>query len=245
MNEILIIEDKDSLRQMLKEALEENEFLVDEAKNGAEAIQKIKAQKYFVILSDLKIPHVEGLEILLAAKEADPDNAIIYMTAYGSIEIAVEAMKKGAYDFLPKPVDINHLLLLVKRIQMEQQLRYENMLLKEEYSKRLGFPRIIGEDPVFKEVAVALQKAAPRDTTVLIMGESGTGKELFARAIHQLSPRKNAPFVAISCAAIPKLCWKTNFLDMKKERLRALIIASSVNLNSPMVDPSFSMKLAR
>src|SRR5262249_50038623 len=139
MNEILIIEDKDSLRKMLKEALEENEFLVDEAKNGAEAIQKIKAQKYFVILSDLKIPQVEGLEILTAAKEADPDNAVIYMTAYGSIEIAVEAMKKGAYDFLPKPVDINHLLLLVKRIQIEQQLRYENMLLREEFSKRLGF----------------------------------------------------------------------------------------------------------
>lgn len=204
MNEILLIEDKESLREMLKKALEENGFSVEEARDGIEAVSKIKSRKYLLILSDLKLPHVTGLEILRVAREVDPDNTVIFMTAYGSIEIAVEAIKSGAYDFLPKPVDINHLLLLVRRVRGALQLRYENMILREEFSRRLGFPRIIGEDRSFQEVALAIQKAAPTDASILITGESGTGKELFARAIHHLSPRKEAPFVAVNCAAIPE-----------------------------------------
>lgn len=204
MKEVLLVEDKDSLREMLRNALEENSYKVEEARDGIEAVSKIKQRKYLLILSDLRIPHITGLEILRVAKEVDPDNTVIFMTAYGSIEVAVEAMKNGAYDFLPKPVDINHLLLLMGRIQRAQQLRYENIVLKEEFARRLGFPRIIGEDRAFQEVALAIQKAAPTETTVLITGESGTGKELFARAIHQLSPRKEATFVALNCAAIPE-----------------------------------------
>ena len=143
---VLLIEDKDSLREMLKRALEEGGFVVEEARDGIEAFHKIKSERFLLILSDLRIPHVDGLEILRVAKEADAETPVIFMTAYGSIEIAVEAMKNGAYDFLPKPVDINHLLLLVKRIQSSQQLRNENMILKEEFSRMLGFPRILGED---------------------------------------------------------------------------------------------------
>ena len=201
---VLLIEDKDSLREMLKRALEEGSFVVEEARDGIEAFHKIKNERFLLILSDLRIPHVEGLEILRVAKEADSETPVIFMTAYGSIEIAVEAMKNGAYDFMPKPVDINHLLLLVKRIQSSQQLRNENMILKEEFSRMLGFPRILGEDRSLQEITLAVQKAAPTDATVLITGESGTGKELFARAIHQLSTRKDAPFVAVNCAAIPE-----------------------------------------
>jgi DNA-binding NtrC family response regulator len=201
---VLLIEDKDSLREMLKRALEEGGFIVEEARDGIEAFKKIKSSRYLLILSDLRIPHVDGLEILRVAKEADAENIVIFMTAYGSIEIAVEAMKNGAYDFLPKPVDINHLQLLVQRIQSAQQLRNENMILREEFSRMLGFPRILGEDRSLQEITLAVQKAAPTDATVLITGESGTGKELFARAIHHMSPRKNAPFVAVNCAAIPE-----------------------------------------
>jgi DNA-binding NtrC family response regulator len=201
---VLLIEDKDSLREMLKRALEEGNFVVEEARDGIEAVHKIKNERFLLILSDLRIPHVEGLEILRVAKEVDSETPVIFMTAYGSIEIAVEAMKNGAYDFMPKPVDINHLLLLVKRIQSSLQLRNENMILKEAFSRMLGFPRILGEDRSLQEITLALQKAAPTDATVLITGESGTGKELFARAIHQLSPRKDAPFVAVNCAAIPE-----------------------------------------
>ena len=201
---ILLVEDKDSLREMFKKALEENGFSIEEARDGIEAVHKIKNEKFLLILSDLRIPHVHDLDILRVAKEADPENVIIFMTAYGSIELAVEAMKNGAYDFLPKPVDIHHLLLLVERVQLAQHLRYENILLKEEFSKKLGFPRIIGEAAAFRDVIATLQKAAPTEATILITGESGTGKELFARAIHQLSHRKNAPFVAVNCAAIPE-----------------------------------------
>jgi DNA-binding NtrC family response regulator len=201
---VLLIEDKDSLREMLKRALEEGRFIVEEARDGIEAVHKIKNERFLLILSDLRIPHVDGLEILRVAKEVDSETPVIFMTAYGSIEIAVEAMKNGAYDFMPKPVDINYLLLLVNRIQSSQQLRNENMILKEEFSRILGFPRILGGDRSLQEITLALQKAAPTDATVLITGESGTGKELFARAIHQLSPRKDAPFVAVNCAAIPE-----------------------------------------
>ena len=201
---VLLIEDKDSLREMLKRALEEGSFIVEEARDGIEAFHKIKNERFLLILSDLRIPHVDGLEILRVAKEVDSETPVIFMTAYGSIEIAVEAMKNGAYDFMPKPVDINYLLLLVNRIKSSQQLRNENMILKEEFSRILGFPRILGGDRSLQEITLALQKAAPTDATVLITGESGTGKELFARAIHQLSPRKDAPFVAVNCAAIPE-----------------------------------------
>ena len=204
MNKILLVEDKESLREMLKRALEENQFDVEEARDGIEAVHKIRSQKYMMILSDLRIPHVEGLELLRVAKEVDPDNVLIFMTAFGSIEIAVEAMKKGAYDFLPKPVDIHYLLMLVQRVQQSQQIRYENMILKEDFARRLGFPRIIGKDRAFQDVSRAIQKAAPTDATVMLSGESGTGKELFARAIHHLSTRGQAPFVAVNCAAIPE-----------------------------------------
>jgi DNA-binding NtrC family response regulator len=213
---VLLIEDKDSLREMLKRALEEGNFVVEEARDGIEAVHKIKNERFLLILSDLRIPHVDGLEILRVAKEADSETPVIFMTAYGSIEIAVEAMKNGAYDFMPKPVDINHLLLLVKRIQSSQQLRNENMILKEEFSRMLGFPRILGEDRSLQEITLAIQKAAPTDATVLITGESGTGKELFARAIHQLSTRKDAPFVAVNCAAIPELLLENELFGHEK-----------------------------
>jgi DNA-binding NtrC family response regulator len=204
ISKILLIEDKESLREMLKRALEENGFSVEEARDGIEAIHKIKTQRFLMILSDLRVPHVEGLEFLRVAKEVDPENVVIFMTAYGSIEIAVEAMKKGAYDFLAKPIDINHLTLLAQRVKTAQQIRYENMILREEFSRRLGFPRIIGEDRAFQELSLAIQKAAPTDATILLTGESGTGKEIFARAIHHLSNRKETPFVAVNCAAIPE-----------------------------------------
>ena len=216
MKKVLLIEDKESLREMLKRALEENQFEVEEARDGIEAVQKIRSQKYLLILSDVRLPHVEGLELLRVAKEVDPDNVLIFMTAFGSIEIAVEAMKNGAYDFLPKPVDIHHLLMLVKRVQQGQQLRFENMILKEEFARSLGFPRIIGEDRAFRDVSLAIQKAAPTDATVLLSGESGTGKELFARAIHHLSTRQQSPFVAVNCAAIPEMLLENELFGHEK-----------------------------
>src|SRR5438874_12140625 len=145
-----------------------------------------------------------GLYVLRAAKDADNDIPVIVMTAYGSIDEAVQAMKDGAHDFLQKPVDSNHLLLLIERALEQVRLRTENILLREEWSRRYGFPRIVGESEAIKRAVSETQRVATTDTTVLLLGESGTGKELFARAVHHLSPRREKPLVAINCAAIPE-----------------------------------------
>jgi DNA-binding NtrC family response regulator len=129
---------------------------------------------------------------------------VLLLTAYGSVEEAVAAMKEGAFDFLQKPVDLDHLKVLVQRAARQQELLRENLLLREEYSTRYGFPRIVGEHPSIREVSQQIQKVAATDSTCLLLGESGTGKELFALAIHHLSPRREQPFVALNCAAIPE-----------------------------------------
>ena len=154
--------------------------------------------------------------MLRAAKELDPELPVIVMTAFGSIQDAVAAMKEGALDFLAKPVDPDHLLLMVERALAQRRLATENILLKEELAARRGAPQIVGEDPGLKQVTVALHRAAATDATVLLEGESGTGKELFARALHALSPRADGPFVAINCAAIPENLLETELFGHEK-----------------------------
>ena len=202
--EILIVEDKDSLRRALRLTLEGAGYAVAEAADARAAAQALARQPYRIVLTDLKMPHGSGLDVVRAAKAADPDVPVIVMSAYGSIDEAVQAMKDGAQDFLQKPVDSNHLLLLVERALEHSRLRTENVLLREEWSKRYGFPRIIGESDALKQTVAETQRVAQTDATVLLMGESGTGKELFARAVHHLSPRRAGPFVALNCAAIPE-----------------------------------------
>lgn len=203
MAEILLVEDKESLRQMMSLTLQNAGYTVDEAHDGADARRRLNDSRYNLIITDLKMPRADGLEVLRAAKAADPDNTVILLTAYGTIDEAVQAMKDGAYEFLQKPVDSRHLLLVVQRAIEQSRLRVENILLREEHARRFGFPRIIGESPAMKKVGREIQQVSATPTSVLLMGESGTGKELFARAVHHLSPRRNGPFVAINCAAIP------------------------------------------
>src|SRR5216684_8750005 len=204
MKRLLIVEDKESLALMLRETVESEGLEADLAHDGREAIRRLASgQRYFAVLTDLRMPGADGIAVLKQVKESDPDCPVIVMTAFGTIENAVEAMKLGAYDFIQKPIDVDHLLLLLRRCQENRELRYENLLLKEEFQRRHGLPAIVGESPRVIEVSRDIQKVAPTDSTVLLQGESGTGKELFARAIHQLSPRRGRPFVPINCAAIP------------------------------------------
>ena len=203
MADILIVEDKESLRQMLRLTLQTAGYAVEEACDGAEARRKLNDARYKLVITDLKMPRADGLEVLRAAKAADSDTTVIVLTAYGTIDEAVQAIKEGAHDFLQKPVDSRHLLMLVERTLEEANLRAENVSLRDEYARRYGFPRIIGDSPAMQKVGREIQQVASTPTTVLLLGQSGTGKELFARAIHHLSPRRNAPFVAINCAAIP------------------------------------------
>jgi DNA-binding NtrC family response regulator len=214
--QILIVEDKDSLRTMLRHALERQGHAVIEARDQPEALKVLQTSQPSLVLSDLRLPNGDGFGVLRASKEIDTDVPVIVMTAHGSIEDAVTAMKEGALDFLAKPVDPDHLLLLVNRALEQRRLVNENLLMKEELAVRRGAPQLVGDDPSLRKVFAALQRAAATDTTVLIEGESGTGKELFARSLHALSPRAEAPFVAINCAAIPETLLETELFGHEK-----------------------------
>ncbi|HEV2863402.1 MAG TPA: sigma-54 dependent transcriptional regulator [Pyrinomonadaceae bacterium] len=204
MPDILLVEDKESLRRVLRLTLESAGYTVAEAEDARAAAQEVARQPFRLVLTDLRMPHGSGLDVLRASKSADPDVPVVLMTGYGSIDEAVQAMKDGAHDFLQKPVDSNHLLLLIERALEQVRLRTENVLLREEWSRRYGFPRIVGESDAIKRAVSETQRVAQTDTTVLLLGESGTGKELFARAVHHLSPRRDRAFVALNCAAIPE-----------------------------------------
>ncbi len=204
MPDILLVEDKDSLRRVLRLTLQHAGYTVTEAADARSALNEISTAPHKLVLTDLRMPNGSGLDVLRAARAADGGIPVIVMTAFGSIDEAVQAMKDGAHDFLQKPVDSNHLLLLVERALEQERLRTENILLREEWSRRYGFPRIIGESETIKRAVFETQRVAQTEATVLLLGESGTGKELFARAVHHLSDRRDKPFVAINCAAIPE-----------------------------------------
>src|SRR4051812_10899210 len=201
---------------MLRHALERQEHAVLEARDEPEAVRLLHQAQPAVVLSDLRLPDGDGFGVLRASKEIDADIPVIVMTAYGSIEDAVRAMKEGAMDFLAKPVDPDHLMLLVARALEQRRIVTENLLLKEELAVRRGAPQIVGDDVSLRKVFIALQRAAATDATVLLEGESGTGKELFARSLHALSPRADAPFVAINCAAIPENLLETELFGYEK-----------------------------
>ncbi len=213
---ILLVEDKDSLRAMLRHALEQQGHSVVEAVDEADALRLVREARPDLVLSDLRLVTGDGVGVLKGAKDIDPELPVIVMTAYGSIQDAVVAMKEGAMDFLAKPVDPDHLLLLVDRALAQRRLIAENLLLKEELAARRGAPAIIGAAPALKRVIATLHRAAATDTTVLLLGESGTGKELFARTLHALSPRADGPFVAINCAAIPETLLETELFGHEK-----------------------------
>jgi DNA-binding NtrC family response regulator len=213
---VLIVEDRDSLRTMLRRALESHGYDVVEAVDQPAAEQQLASGGPGLVLTDLRLPRGDGFGVIRAAKDHDPDLPVIVMTAYGSIQDAVLAMKQGALDFLAKPVDPDHLLLLVERSLARRNLVAEYLLLKEELATHRSLPQIVGDAPALKQVSVALQRAAAGDTTVLLQGESGTGKELFAKALHALSARKDGPFVAINCAAIPEALLETELFGHEK-----------------------------
>jgi len=216
METILVVEDKESMAAMLKETLEAEGYNVIPARDAAKGIKYLKDGKIDLVLTDLKLPDKNGIDVLKASREENHLTPVIVMTAFGSVEAAVSAMKEGAFDFITKPFDTDHLIILIKRALETQRLVTENILLKEEVSSRFGLPGIIGKSRNIVAVAQIVQKVAATKTTVLILGESGTGKELFARAIHNLSSRKHYPFVPINCAAIPKALLESELFGHEK-----------------------------
>jgi DNA-binding NtrC family response regulator len=202
--DVLLVEDKDSLRNALAETLRAHGLSVEACADTYEAKRALSRSSFGVVLTDLKLPAGSGFDVLTTALKTGPETDVIVMTAFGSIEDAVRAIREGASDFLTKPVDADHLLLLVDRALDRRRLKRRAYLLEEEMQERMSLPRLVGTSEGLRAALVQVQQVAPSDTTVLILGESGTGKELLARSVHQLSPRAKGPFVAINCAAIPE-----------------------------------------
>ena len=203
MPNILVVDDKDSMRNMLHQTLIEEGYRVDSAPDGDKALELVRNKSYDLVLTDLKMPTLSGLDVLNGVREVDLDTAVIVMTAYGTIEDAVAAMKGGAIDFITKPFDTDHLCVMVSRALENRRMVAENSLLREELMADPALENIVGASEKMVEIEKLVRKVSVSDASVLLQGESGTGKELFARAIHRLSLRKDGPYIAINCAAIP------------------------------------------
>jgi len=202
---ILVVDDEAPIREMIKKGLSQmGGFNVEVAPNGLEAIEKLEKEIFDLVLTDLMMPEMDGLELLKTIKGTRPEIMVIMMTAYGSIETAVEAMKIGANDYITKPIDLNELLIHISKVQKESILLRENRLLRMEVRKKFEFSNIIGKSKKMQEVFSLIEKVAPGSSTVMIYGGSGTGKELVAKAIHYNSPRADRPFIPFNCGAIPE-----------------------------------------
>ena len=201
---VLVVDDDNLMKDSLSEILTRSNYQVDLASSGEEALSKLKMREYDVIISDIRMPKLDGMELLKAVKGNCPDTKIIMMTAFGTIENAVEAMKLGAYDYIMKPFKADEIELVVKNAFEFKKLLIENRMLKTEVAGKYRFQNIIGKAPQMQKIFEMVDMIADSRSSVLLTGESGTGKELIAKAIHYNSPRKDGPFIKINCAALPE-----------------------------------------
>jgi two-component system, NtrC family, nitrogen regulation response regulator NtrX len=200
MANILIVDDEKVIRQTLRDILEYEGYKIDEAENGLVAIDCIKSKPYDAVLCDIKMPKMDGIEVLEKSMEINPDVPFIMISGHGTIEIAVEATKKGAYAFITKPPDLNQLLLQIRNALDRNNLVKETRVLKRRITRTR---EMLGNSPIIQEIKLTIEKVAPTEARVLITGENGTGKELVARWLHEKSLRADGPLVEVNCAAIP------------------------------------------
>lgn len=200
MQKILVIDDERAIRNTLREILEYEKFIVDDASDGSEGVKLIEKNKYDLILSDIKMPKMDGMEVLDRIISITPDTPVVLISGHGNIDTAVEALKKGAYDYIAKPIDMNRLLVTVRNALDKKQLVSETKSLKKKINKTF---EMVGESPAIQNIKELIERVAPTDARVLVTGENGSGKELVARWIHEKSPRSAMPLVEVNCAAIP------------------------------------------
>lgn len=200
MPKILVIDDESSIRNTLKEILEYEKYEVAVAEDAEEALEQLESGPFDVILCDVKMPKMDGIELLAKIREIDPDVAVVMISGHGTIDTAVEAIKKGAYDFIAKPLDLNRMLITIRNAMDKTQLTTETKVLKRKVSKTYD---MIGESEAINRIKQMIERVAATDARVFITGANGTGKELVARWLHELSNRSKCPFIEVNCAAIP------------------------------------------
>ena len=213
---VLVVDDEEIVRESLGGWLQKDGYLVEAAPDGRSAVERMKAQPWNVVLVDLKMPGMDGLQVLEEARKLQPDAAVIIMTAYATVDTAVTAMKLGAFDYLIKPFDPEELTLLMKKVVAQQTLLHENAVLRQALRKEHRFRDLVSKSPAMQRVFELVQVAARSNSTILVLGESGTGKEVFARAIHAESSRCQGPFVAVSCAALTETLLESELFGHEK-----------------------------
>ena len=216
MPSILVVDDEAAIRESLKDWLMEDGYRVALAVDGEDAVLKVGEDQYDVILLDLKMPGIDGLETMRRIKEISPDSEVLMMTAYATVDTAVHAMKEGAFDYLVKPFDPDEIELQIKKILAHKEVILENILLRKRLEEQYQYDEIIGKSQVMQDVFDLIDRVASSDSTVLITGESGTGKELIAKAIHGNSNRCYMPFVAVNCGALPDSLLESELFGYEK-----------------------------
>ncbi len=213
---ILLVDDDADIRETMLTLLSMNDYNVTVVADGKSAIEEVNREKYNIVITDLMMPNMSGIEVIKNLKEIDPDLQCIVITGYATVSTAVDAMKAGAYDYLMKPFNGSEVLLLLKRVMELQDLQAENSQLKKNLNIRYGYENLIGNSQGIQKVCTLIEKVAATDSTILILGESGTGKELVARTIHYNSPRKNKPLIPINCGAIPETLLESELFGHEK-----------------------------
>ena len=213
---ILVVDDEISMREFLGILLEREGYLVDLAESGDVALSRLESVVYDLVISDVKMPGLDGIGLLARIKEVAPDTAVLMVTAFSAAEQAVEAMKLGAYDYIAKPFNVEEIKIIVRNALDRRNLARENLRLREEVQGRYSFSGLIGKSKRMRDVYTLIEKVAGSTANILIFGESGTGKELAAKAIHYNSPRKDRPFVAVNCGAIPENLMESELFGHKK-----------------------------
>ena len=217
MNEnILIVDDEKDIRESLSAVLKTEGYICTEAENGEKALEKIEASNFDIIISDIVMPRVDGMKLLEKSLQISPSTLIVLMTAYASIETAISALRKGAADYLLKPIEFDEVIMRVKQLLKQKQLILENKLLRQQIDKRFNFNNIIGQSKSMQEIYGMIKQISTAPTNVLITGASGTGKELVARAIHNNSNRSGQPFIPVNCGAIAANLYESELFGYKK-----------------------------
>jgi len=213
---ILVVDDEQSMREFLDILLEREGYRVDVAESGEAALALLQGTSYDLVITDVKMPGLDGLALLARIRELSPDTAVLMVTAFSTAEHAVEAMKLGAYDYIAKPFNVEEIKIIVRNALDRRNLARENLRLKEEVQGRYSFSGLIGKSKRMRDVYGLIEKVAGSNANIIIFGESGTGKELAAKAIHYNSPRRDRPFVAVNCGAIPETLMESELFGHKK-----------------------------